>query len=108
MQHYFGSAAIVQDTNFEHLKDEAPQQAGFVLEEVIMLSHGDGRNLANDYSYLMMKVAAHHIPHFKFLLDFVPEYLRDGYTEQMKQKSVVVPLGAVHKNEQSYGDEDDA
>ena len=36
MQHYFGSAAKVQDTNFDHLQDEAPQQAGFEMMEMMV------------------------------------------------------------------------
>jgi hypothetical protein len=98
MEHHFGSAAIIQDIRCPGLSGKAPQQYVFAIEQVI-LSHEDARNLADDYICLVMEVMICHIPYFKFLLNFIPQHLTDGYTAQMQTISVVVPLDAVHKNE---------
>ena len=103
MEHYFGSAAIIQTLDFEHLPSERPVVSNINLPQV-MLTEQESEGLVDDYGYMMMKVAATHLPYFSFLKDLLPENITDEYSAQLTQKTPVIPLIAMHKNEQHYGD----
>ncbi len=103
LQHYFASAAILlPQIDLSPLSD-TPEKITLELGDLIP-TPGESDLLTDDYAYICMKVAAKHLGCFAFLQDLLPEHLTDQYSHSLLNKTEIVPLVTLHKNEQYYSD----
>ena len=104
MEHYFGNIAIINilefsrsvngkasDPAWQHYCSRCYSKLGWCFS-------------FEDYSFICMKVTAKYISFFKFLGINLPGCLTDEYTEKISDKTRVIPLPALHKNESHYTD----
>lgn len=56
------------------------------------------------YTVLMSRIMCLHIACFSFLKGVIPVHIPHQYQEQMAQKSVVMPMPIILKNESKYED----
>ncbi|XP_062575477.1 uncharacterized protein LOC134237384 [Saccostrea cucullata] len=105
MQHAFGSAAIVQNISFDHLSNIYPQR-DFCSTPVqaFLPSPEDNEVLTRDYTIISARVMLKHLPYFRQFRDIVPTYISQPTYPELQQKSKVIPLPVLYKNEQSYKD----
>ena len=105
MLHYFGSAVLIHDLHFPESTTVAPQMDYKTLKATDLLPDTkDVSNLVADYAHMMINVAKKHIAYFQCLNGSTPNHLTDENSEQLKTKTIVVPLQVLAKNEQKYGD----
>ena len=105
MMNYFGSAILIRDLSFPEFDVVGPQLRSHAIKpDLFLLDAGDTEALIDDYAYMAMTLASEKIPFFMFLKHRLPKHLTDEYTAQLAQKTVVIPLAAIPRNEQYYGD----
>ena len=105
MQHAFGSAAIVQNLKFDHLSNVYPQRNYFEIPvHSFIPSDDDLQHIRREDVILMSRVAFKHIPFFQQFKDIVPLYISKPVSQSQKEKSKVIPLPVLYKNEQYYQD----
>ena len=105
MRHAFGSIAIVQDINFDHLLDVSPQVPRHLLRvQDFLPGVADWDRICNDYVILMARVAAKSIPALNFVGDVLPQHITGPMSDQLVNKSKVITLPVLFKNEQRYDD----
>jgi hypothetical protein len=102
---YFGSAALVHDFNFPAASRTTPQRDYRTVTSADLLpSPDDNNHLIDDYVHMAMHVSLKHIAYFSYLKELLPQYLLDENSDKLKQKTGVIPLSVLAKNEQHYGD----
>lgn len=105
MQHAFGSAAIVQNIRFDHLSNTYPQQDFCTTPiQAFLPSPEDNEILIRDYTIISARVIFEHLPYFRQFRDVVPAFISQPTCPELLQKSKVIPLPVLYKNEQSYKD----
>ena len=105
MQHAFGSAEIVQNLKFDHLSNVYPQRNYFEIPvHSFIPSDDDLQHIRREDVILMSRVAFKHIPFFQQFKDIVPLYISTPVSQSQKEKSKVIPLPVMYKNEQYYQD----
>lgn len=107
MFHYFGSAVLIYGKmgTFDELPDSGPQEDHTMFRESDLLpSNNEVEALVADFAYMSMKVAITHIAYFSFLKDKVSTHLTDKYSTKLMEKTTIIPLTVLPKNEQKYGD----
>ena len=105
MEHYFGSIAIFHPMNLSGLSEKKPQiEPTSMTASDLILNPNDINNLIDDYAMLAMRVALQYFAYFKFLDGHLPKYRPDQHTESMTEKTKVIPLPALKKNESKYTD----
>ena len=101
MMHAFGSAAIVQNIDFRHLSACSPQRPyDETPVQAFLPSVDDIEAIKHDYTILASRVAFEFIPYFKSFEDIVPNDISKPCDPKLKEKSTVIPLPVLFKNEQ--------
>ena len=102
--HYFGSAVLVYNFKFPNLSEVKPQRDYKTISpREMLLDETESSALVDDYVHIVMKVAVQHFPSFKFLQKELDRYPRSSIPDIL-QKTQTIPLPALHKHEQRYGD----
>ena len=108
MYHAFGSAIIVQNTNYIGLPCNHPQQPVEETESHLFIPSKEEYDcLKKDFAVTMLKVSAKHIPYFQKFLRYIPSYSKIWTEDKpagLEQKNKVIPLPVLHLNEQKYDD----
>jgi len=105
MLNYFGSAVLIHKFQFPTASHDEPQRDYRALKPADLLpSTNDVECLIEDYVHMTMHIAVKHIAYFSYLKDMIPRYLVDDEMHQLKQKTEVIPLSVLPKNEQKYGE----
>jgi hypothetical protein len=105
MEHWFGSAAIIQNVRFDELCAGSPQCNLLELSwHSFVPNNEDFTALLGDYTLLIARVLAKFIPAFKFCESTVNKHIIGQFSEELARKNKVVPLPVVAKNEQKYAD----
>ena len=104
MEHWFGSAAIVQNLSFPDLPNAHPQHdlrqlptGRFILDEQ------EWNGIMFDFSVIMTRILVDFFPWLKFAKSAVNQII-DDIPEGLKDENKVVPLPILHKNEQKYAE----
>lgn len=104
MEHWFGSAAIVQNITFTDLNNDGPQYDLRKLPtEMFILNEKDWQNITYNFSVLSSRVLVEFFPWLKVATLAVSQPIAD-MPDAMKMKNEVIPLPVMHKNEQKYSD----
>ena len=104
MEHWFGSAAIVQNHNFHNLSPITPNiNLAQVSENMFIPNDDDTNALRDDYYILIMRVLTKFCPAFKSFKKLLPQHIRVN-TELNTNKNKVIPLPILNKNEHKYDD----
>ncbi|XP_076078863.1 uncharacterized protein LOC143048879 [Mytilus galloprovincialis] len=106
MEHAFASAVIVQNTDFSYLHMPSPFHCTMQVNEFrdYIPNPNDIQNIKYDYTILIARVLQNHIPFFRQFKDVIPNEISSPISDKLKQKSRVIPLAVLHKNEQRYQD----
>ena len=105
MKHFFGSAFIVKELSFPDFITSGPQLSTDKITVAHLLPNPtEIPLLVQDYAYLCMQVAATKMPFFSFLKKDLPMHLTDDHSKQLLEKTLVIPIGALPRNEHSHGD----
>jgi len=103
MEHWFGSAAIIQNVDFTGLSDIAPQQdLRHVPHTTFLLSNTEFAQEVSHMSHLAAQILVEHFPWLKFAKAAMNEVHYPPPGVDIKNK--VIPLPILHKNEQKYAD----
>ncbi|XP_041454879.1 uncharacterized protein LOC121407753 [Lytechinus variegatus] len=91
-----------------HLSDEPPslEQLSSIGEDVFLPSTGDIDMLRYEYEVMISRILCNHIPCFKDMC--IMEQIPHPYLEEMKKKSILVPLGVLEKDETKLSEMIDA
>ena len=101
MMHYFGSAILIRELSFPDFCTAGPQLLTHeITSDKLLPEAHDIDCLVADYAYLAMKVASNTMPYFNFLTKELPTHLTDQHSQQVMQKTVVIPLACLPRNEQ--------
>ena len=104
MMHAFGSLAIVQNVNFDHIPNIAPQTPWRDMgPQDFIPTSCDWISVKDEYSILISRVAGKHIPALPFLVEY-DRQIRGLYSEDLSRQNKVVPQSVLIKNEQKYAD----
>ena len=102
MEHWFGSAAIIQNISFPDFKNDEPQcDLRHLPTEMFILNNEDWQNITYNFSILCSRVLVDFFPWLKKATSSVNQQIAD-VPSAMKVKNEVIPLPVMHKNEQSY------
>ena len=105
MFHAFGSTVLVQNVSFDHLCDVTPQMHCSVAPVQLFIPSLDEINaIKEEYVKIVTKVAARHIPLFQAFTECLPKQLSKPVSEKLKEKTKVVPVPVLFKNEQYLQD----
>ena len=101
--HAVATSIVFDRLTFSHLPDNGQQKnlATCDLNELTGVGQGETRER---YKFFLGKILCEQFPAFDFLKDIVPEHSPCQYQEEMKEKSVVVPLPVLMKDEKKYAD----
>ena len=67
MEHWFGSAAIIQNTDFSHLSNNTPQQDLRQMPcESFILSQEEMNHIVLDFTMFSAQILVEHFPWLKF------------------------------------------
>ena len=109
MEHWFGSIAIIQHTNFNNLTVQRPQRPLLQMPPSAFLpSPEDMMIIKKDCVVLVMEVLVEHIPAFNcfkpLLLDMKRKLQPPLDVFDTTKTNTVIPLPLLCKNEQKYAD----
>ena len=101
--HAVATSIVFDRVTFSHLPDNGQQKnlATCDLNELTSVGQGETRER---YKFFVGKILCEQFPAFDFLKDIVAEHSPCQYQEEMKEKSVVVPLPVLMKDEKKYAD----
>ncbi len=103
--HAIATTFVFNRVSSDHLPDEQPQQSLVkcdVVKEVCLTD--DEQNIVRQhYICLVAQIILELFPAFKFLKDVAPA-VTSKYRTEMSQKSLVVPLPVLLKDEKKYAD----
>ncbi|XP_041454619.1 uncharacterized protein LOC121407551 [Lytechinus variegatus] len=87
-----------------HLRDEEPslEQLSSISQDIFLPSTDDICNLRDEYEVMISRILCNHIPFFKDMS--ITEQIPHPYLEEMKKKSVVIPLGVLEKDDSQIED----
>lgn len=100
MNDAFGSAMVIQNTNFNDLCDVSPHQLHTELTyHHFLLSPDEWVDLKWEYALLISRVVSKRIPALAFVADHFPALIKGPHSEQLKTLNKVVPLPILYCNE---------
>lgn len=102
--HWFGSLAITQGSNFEHLPDAPQGNARDLTNDAFLPTENDKELLKKCYVNHLSKIAIEFFPAFKKLKHSVKNIIAPEYPEVVKYKNKTLVLPVLPLNEQSYCD----
>lgn len=107
MEHWFASAAIIQNGDFSTLRDIAPQQPLMQLPvDVFLPQQQDWDVIRNEYTVLTLKVLTKFLKvfqGFKAMAKSLTEELRP-VSHDISTVHKIIPLPVLAKNEQKYSE----
>jgi hypothetical protein len=98
--HYFHAYASLNRIETLHLDDTKP--IGNIENlplSTFLLSPEDCSTLRDNYVILIARMLVQHLTFLQPFRKCVPQHIQHEYSEIMKQKSTVVPIGVIPKNE---------
>ena len=105
MEHAFGSIAIINRINFDHLNATSPQKPPRTLSLFdLMPTVQEMMAIKREYAIFIGKTAAKLIPTLSFVEELLPENITGKFSEQLAARSDVIPLPVLFLNEQKYQD----
>lgn len=107
MEHWFASAAIIQNNSFDHLPCNFPQMPLLDLSPQSFLpSDNDFKVITNDYIYIVFQILTRHLTFLKKFKPFTAELKNDLRAKDcdLSSKNTVVTFPVLCKNEQSYAE----
>ena len=103
--HYFASNLIVERVPCNNLSKMSPQKdINSLSNSTFLLDEVEAVKLREDLKVLVGRVLVAHIPQLSFLKRIIPEHIPHKYQREMMQKSIIVPLPMMMKDEKKYED----
>ena len=103
--HAFGSAILVQNTSFDHLRDIYPQKDYRTTSvQSFLPSEDDMLQTKRDYVTLISKVAFKFLPYFEQFGSVVQREISKPCSSKLRERTHVIPMPVLFRNEQYYQD----
>lgn len=104
IQHWFGSAAIVQNVNFQAMDNDIPQcDLRLLPTETFIICEEELQEISNNFSVLSSRVLVEFFPWLKPSTACVNKAIA-VVPQDLKKKNTIIPLPIMHKTEQKYAD----
>ncbi|KAH3820871.1 hypothetical protein DPMN_122620 [Dreissena polymorpha] len=101
IQHWFGSAAIVQNVNFQAMDNDIPQcDLRLLPTETFIICEEELQEISNNFSVLSSRVLVEFFPWLKPSTACVNEAIA-VVPQDLKKKNTIIPLPIMHKNQSS-------
>ena len=104
MLNWFASAVILQETSFTGLSEIQQCEAEELQLAAFVPTMDDDRQLKNDLSSLIRKVAHEFLPQLQFLHNKAAVNVIPENADDLARKNTIVPLPVLPLNEQKYSD----
>lgn len=104
-EHAVASTLVFDRVSSDHLPDNSPQKnikttdPGFFL-----LSDDELSQIAYRYRVYAGRIIVKEIPQLSFLADLLPKHIPHQYSEEMKEKSEIITMPVLMKDEKKYAD----
>ena len=103
--HYFASNLIVERVPCEDLSKIAPQRDILTIpNSMFLLNDTETSKLREDFKVLVGRVLIDRIAALSFMKSIIPAHIESKYSNEMAQKSTIVPLSMQFKEERKYDD----
>lgn len=105
MEHWFDSAAIIQNNTFSHIPADYAQSPFLdIPPKVFIPNEHDIQLISKDYVFIVLQILMKHMKFFRHYKHIVRSWKLALRTVDcdMNTKNVIVPMPIMCKNEQSY------
>ena len=103
--HYFASNLIVERVPCDNLSKAAPQRdINSLSNSTFLLDKVEAVKLREDLKVLVGRILVKNMPQLSFLKQIIPEHIPHKYQREIAQKSIIVPLLMMMKDEKKYED----
>ena len=103
--HLISTNFIQNRLNFSHLDNNKPKEDIRNLSiQTYMLSVSEWKKYRSTTMILVGRLMIEFFPHFSFLKGVTPEHITHKYSEEMKQKSVIISMPIINGSEMEYAD----
>ncbi|KAK7100930.1 hypothetical protein V1264_023792 [Littorina saxatilis] len=104
-EHWFASAAIVQEVDFNHLSDVKPREDLISLPTSSFIPQADDwAGLKEEFVTLIMQTLVEHLPAFQAFNKCWLDAAKASSVPNLGKKQAVVPLAVLPKSEQKYSE----
>jgi hypothetical protein len=104
LHHAFASAALIHNFDFKTLSNSEPENEGYNLDVQDFIPNAEDYNrLKSSFIYHLTQLTIKFLPFFKVLKDLV-RHPDSPNRDQLKEKTQVVLLDTLYKNEQKYAE----
>ena len=103
--HYFASNLVAERVPCDHLDSEKPK--GNIREARnidFLLNQDELLRLKEDFKIIVGRVLVDFIPELQFLQSVIPEHITHQYSDKMAEKSTIISLPMLFKDEKKYDD----
>ncbi len=104
-EHAVATTLVFDRVSAKHLPDNCPRRDIHTAPpNIFLLGDDDLRDVADRYCIYAARIFVEFFPALHFLADLVPEHIPHEYSELMKQKSSVITMPVLMKDEKKYPD----
>ena len=103
--HYFASNLVVERVPCHHLDNISPK--GDIRQAAnidFLLNQEEMHHLREEYKIIVGRVLVEFIPELRFLKTVIPNHISHQYSNEMANKSTIIPLPILFKDEKKYDD----
>ena len=103
--HYFASNLVVERVPCHHLDNISPK--GDIRQAAnidFLLNQEELHHLREEYKIIVGRVLVEFIPELRFLKTVIPNHISHQYSNEMANKSTIIPLPILFKDEKKYDD----
>ena len=103
--HYFASNLIVERVPCKDLSKTAPQRDILTISNsMFLLNDTETSTLREDFKVLVGRILIDRITALTFMMSIILVHIESTYSNEMAQKSTIVPLSMQFKEERKYDD----
>ena len=104
-EHAVGSTIVFDRVKSSHLPDNGPKRdINTTAPDIFLLSDEDLSEIADRYRIYAGRIFVEFYPALDFLADLLPKHIPHEYSELMKQKSDIITMPVLMKDEKKYAD----
>ena len=104
-EHAVASSLVFDRVPSNHLPDNGPQKDIKTVDPgIFLLSDDELSEIAFRYCIYVGRIIVDVFPKLNFLADLLPKHIPHQYSDEMKQKSEVVTMPVLMKDEKKYAD----
>ena len=104
-EHAVASTIVFDRVKSSHLSDNGPMRdINTTAPDISLLSDEDLSEIADRYRIYAARIFVEFFPALDFLADLLPKHIAHEYSELMKQKSDIITMPVLMKDENKYAE----